>query len=177
MKAVDAVKRAIHAISTVLVWISGITLFGISALSFINVFGRYVLQMPIKGTEEICAMCLIVIIFGALPYATIIRRHIVVDALTSLFPRALQAAVAGACSVLCCLFSALLTWKLMGRGITLLATSSTFSAILHIPYGPFYLYAALSCAILALEFLIDASLRFADMLHPATLPAEGGDQA
>jgi TRAP-type C4-dicarboxylate transport system permease small subunit len=50
-------------------------------LTVVDVVGRYLFNRPVPGTSEIIEYLLAILVFGALPLATLRREHIVVDIL------------------------------------------------------------------------------------------------
>ena len=66
--------------------IAAICLFGMMALTFINVVARYFFNRPIAGGEEIQAFLLGFIIFGGIPLVTYHQRHIAVRSFAGVSP-------------------------------------------------------------------------------------------
>jgi len=64
---------------TALKIILAISLFGMAAITFVDVVGRYVFSAPIPGTFEIVGLLMGVVTFTALPLITRTQGHITVD--------------------------------------------------------------------------------------------------
>ena len=75
-----AARRCVGTIAAISLWI-------LVLLTFADVFGRDVLSAPVAGAYEITEFLMGVIIFAALPAATLNREHIVVDLFDALTPR------------------------------------------------------------------------------------------
>lgn len=55
------------------------TLFGMAAITFVDVIGRYVFSAPVPGTFEIVGLLMGVVTFSALPLITRAQAHITVE--------------------------------------------------------------------------------------------------
>ena len=64
---------------TALKIVLAISLFGMAAITFVDVVGRYVFSAPIPGTFEIVGLLMGVVTFTALPLITRTQGHITVD--------------------------------------------------------------------------------------------------
>jgi TRAP-type C4-dicarboxylate transport system permease small subunit len=65
-------------------------LFAMTAITFVDVVGRYFFNSPVNGAQEMISVLLGLGIFLALPTVTYKRAHITVDVLDALTPRHLQ---------------------------------------------------------------------------------------
>ena len=123
--------------------IAAVCLFGMMALTFINVVARYFFNRPIAGGEEIQAFLLGFIIFGGIPLVTYHQRHIAVRSFAAL-PKggalfAQRVFVLG----LTGFGFAFIGYLLYLQGAQL-EEEGTLSTFLQIPEAPFaYIFAAL----------------------------------
>lgn len=60
-------------------WIAGVTLFFLMALTFVDVISRSLFSAPLNFSGEVTEIALAVIVFAALPMATLQGNHIAVD--------------------------------------------------------------------------------------------------
>lgn len=130
----------------------GVTVFGMMALTFVDVAGRYVFNAPLGGAKELTEVLLALMVFGAAPLVTTSRTHIT----TSLFESALRGTVLrvrnAAVSIVSAVCCGVLAWRLWAQGAAM-GEMSGGTPLLGVPLAPiFYAMAILSgvCAILAL---------------------------
>jgi TRAP-type transport system small permease protein len=64
-----------------LAWLGAALVFGMMALTFVDVVGRYFLNAPVSGSAEATELMLAVIVFAGLPLAAAAREHIQIDLL------------------------------------------------------------------------------------------------
>ncbi len=70
-----AVKRLDGALKIVI----ALSVFGMAALTFVDVIGRYFFNAPIPGTFETVGLLLGIVAFATFPLVTIHEKHITVD--------------------------------------------------------------------------------------------------
>jgi TRAP-type transport system small permease protein len=141
--------------------LAGSALFGIMALTLVDVGGRKLASASVPGSLELTELLMVVVIFAGLPLVSLRGEHVVFDSLDPLLARALRRAqgllvdlvVAGLLGGL----SALM-WDKAGQ----MADYGDTTAQLHIPQAPFV---ALMGALLALTALVHLLLAFAPTTH------------
>lgn len=161
MKVFKTLADWLHKISNVGVWISGFTLFFIAAFIFIDVFARYLFNSPIKGSQEIVELVIVVVLYFGLPYSTYKRAHVRVDALTSKFPPTIKDITLGIMDILCAFLCAAICYQLYRQTGNIMARG-TASNILRIPHWPFYVVAVIGNFFLTFEFLADGIRYFVE---------------
>lgn len=72
--------------------LSAATLFGIMALTLVDVVSRKLLAGSVPGSLEVTELLLVVVIFAGLPLVSLRGEHVVFDSLDPLLPRALKRA-------------------------------------------------------------------------------------
>src|SRR6266498_1423959 len=81
-------NRAVSIAQVVLRLAAGILLVGLALLTLLDVLGRYVFSMPVRGAVELTEALMVGIIFTGILLATQARQHVTVDLLTmTLGPR------------------------------------------------------------------------------------------
>lgn len=130
----------------------GVTVYGMMAITFIDVAGRYLFNAPLGGAKELTEVLLALMVFGAAPLVVVTRSHIT----TALFESALKGGVLkvrngviAAVSALCC---GVLAWRLWAQAVAM-AELKGGTPLLGVPLAPiFYAMAVLSgiCAVLTL---------------------------
>lgn len=115
--------------------ISALPVALIVALTFVDVFGRYVFAAPVRGSMEIIEQAMALVIFTALPLVTRQRQHVSV----SLFDRQPQGIARRIRTTLCDAIStlalAVLTWRLLVQALDD-RESGAASVVLGLPQAP-----------------------------------------
>jgi TRAP-type C4-dicarboxylate transport system permease small subunit len=68
---------------------ASVLLFGMMALTFVDVVARYLLNRPIRGGFEITELALLVLIFAGLPLVSHADEHVTMDFIDRMLPRRL----------------------------------------------------------------------------------------
>ena len=107
-------NRAVSIAQVVLKFAAGIFLVALSLLTLLDVLGRYVFNMPVRGAVELTEALMVGVIFTGIVLATQARQHVTVDLLVmALGPRG-RRIQAGFALLLAACVSALLgavTWS------------------------------------------------------------------
>ena len=85
--------NAIHSVSNIFAWISGIALLSMAVLTFVDVFGRYVFNKPVKGSQELVELLMVITLYYGMANATHLRKHITVDAILIKFSKFIQSII------------------------------------------------------------------------------------
>ncbi|MCX7561726.1 TRAP transporter small permease [Sulfitobacter sp. F26204] len=85
-----AAAPAARLIRTAVAVACSVMLLAIMAVTTIDVFGRYVFDIPLKGGTELTELLLVSIIFVGLPAICLDDGHVKVDLITERLPRTLQ---------------------------------------------------------------------------------------
>ena len=129
---------------------ASVILFGMMALTFVDVVLRYVFNRPLRGAFEVTELMLLVLIFAGLPLVSHADEHVTMDFIDRLLgPRArdaLRRAVEAGCAAL--MF--FLTWLMWLKAGTIAGYGDT-TDVLKILVGPFVYFMA---AMIALAGLI-----------------------
>ena len=82
--------RIIARLSGALKFLIAISVFGMAALTFVDVIGRYFFNAPIPGTFELVGLLLGIVAFATFPLVTIQENHITVDLFDNFFRGAVR---------------------------------------------------------------------------------------
>jgi TRAP-type C4-dicarboxylate transport system permease small subunit len=159
-------KWLTEAAERALGWMTGLTLFAMMALTFVDVCGRYLFNAPIPGAFEITQLLLAVIVFTALPIVTGREEHVSI----SLVDHVLSGAAKKVQCVVVCLIGAvgvgylsLMLWQQGER----LARYGDYTAYLKLQLAPYAFLMAVFCGVssaillwLALRYLRTPAERF-----------------
>lgn len=147
--------------------LSGLALFAIMVLTFLDVTGRKLLGHSITGSLELTELLMVVVIFGALPLVSERGEHVVFDSLDAILPDALQKIQRALVHLLCAAALISLAWLMWQTGNDFVTSGET-TAQLKILKAPFIHGMGLLCGFTG---LIHLSLMFKPLNHEET---EGG---
>ncbi len=129
--------------------IAALALFGIMALTFVDVAGRKAISQSVPGALELTELLMVVVIFAGLPLVSLQGEHVVFDSLDAWLPamwRRVQAVVIDALCALALAGVAMLLWTKAGQ----MAQYGDTTAQLKIPQAPFVYLMSLLCGLTAL---------------------------
>lgn len=134
--------------------IVGIGVVGVlTCLTVADVLGRYLFRRPVLGTTELTEYMMTVIVFLALAWCAVKKRHIMVDIIiTRLAPR-VRAVLSSITYTLTLGVLVIITWQCTLESIAT-QQSPKASAILNIRAYPFYWIMAAGFAVLCLVVLV-----------------------
>jgi TRAP-type C4-dicarboxylate transport system permease small subunit len=160
---------AVRWTAMVLDWGAGIVLFGVMAMTCIDVIARYFFESPLSVTTDYTRLGMALIVFTVFPAICWFEEHICVDILDPVFPKRLV----NARQVIINLLAAVGLGYIAGR-IWFIADRakskgdlSEFSAV---PTAPFYYYISILVGVAALALLLNAA-RYARRRGPMSPPA------
>lgn len=136
-------------LSSLLAGVSAVTLFAMMLLTFTDVFARKFLPSSVTGAVELTELLMMVMIYSALPLASIAGEHIVFDLLDRVVPQAVlrwQHRISHGITALIFGGAAWLVWS---RAVRTLAQGDQTSA-LEIKIAPYQYMAAVMLALTAL---------------------------
>ena len=123
-------------------------LFGIMALTLVDVSGRKLLSHSVPGSLELTELLMVVVIFAALPLVSLRGEHVVFDSLDALLPRWLQRLQQAAVDLFCLLALLGLAWLMWVKAGQMVEYGDT-TAQLKLSLGPFVYLMSLLCAVTA----------------------------
>jgi len=116
--------------------LAAVALFGIMALTLVDVAGRKFLSASVPGSLELTELLLVVVIFAGLPLVSLAGEHVVFDSLDPWLPRAVRRVQRLLVNVLCVAALAGMAW-LMWQKAGQMASYGDTTAQLKLPLGPF----------------------------------------
>lgn len=135
-------------LSTLCGVLAALALFGIMALTLVDVSGRKLLSASVPGSLELTELLLVIVIFAGLPLVSLNGEHVVFDSLDPLLPRWFQR-VQQIVVDLCCAAALLgLAWLMWTKGSQMIEYNDQ-TAQLQIPLGPFVYVMSALCAVTA----------------------------
>jgi len=150
-------------------WIAGASLFGMMALTFVDVLCRKFFDTSIPGSLEVTELLMFGVIFAGLPLTSLRGEHVLFDLLDHFLPEALRR-VQGLLSHLIC--TALLAggaWLVFVRAARTAEQGDT-TAQLQLALAPWYYAAGVLIALTALMHLV---LAFRPLAEADDTPTAG----
>ena len=117
-------------------------LFGMMVLTFFDVVGRYLLNMPIRGAFEITELGLVVLIFAGLPLVSHADEHVTMDFIDRILPEPLVHVWIRVVHALCAAIMFFLAWQVWLKADRIASYSDT-TDVLRITIGPFVYFMSL----------------------------------
>jgi TRAP-type C4-dicarboxylate transport system permease small subunit len=140
---------------------AGAALFGIMALTLVDVSGRKLFSHSVPGSLELTELLMVVVIFAALPLVSLRGEHVVFDSLDAWLPRWLQRLQQGIVDLFCLAALLGLAWLMWSKAGQMVEYGDT-TAQLKLPLGPFVYLMSVLCALTA---LVHGLLMFQPVAH------------
>ena len=148
------IRRFAYPISKILNSIGAWALMGITFLTSIDVFLRYLFARPIRGTYEVTEFILCVLVFFGLAYTAARKGNVSVLLILSLLPQRARAVVDSINYFLSMGLICVMAWRGFVQAKIYWHQNLT-SAILHVPIFPLLFVVALGSGVLFLILLAD----------------------
>ncbi len=135
--------------------LAGMALFGIMALTLVDVAGRKFFSASLPGALEVTELLMVAVIFAGLPLVSLHREHVVFDSLDRVLPAALRRVQRVVVDALCAAALAGvagLMWVKAGQ----LGGWGDTTAQLELPLAPFVYAMSLLCALTAAVHAVHA---------------------
>ena len=135
-----------HWASRTLGLVSALTLFAMMVLTFVDVWGRYLLRQPVFGGYEVTEFLMGVLIFSGLPILCAREGHVSIDIFDTLMPEKWRRPQRAAVNLISAAVLGVLAWRMFIQAGELWRNNEV-TMTLKIPHGPFaLLFAVLSAA-------------------------------
>ncbi len=126
--------------------VTALTLFAMMVLTFVDVWGRYLLRKPVFGGYEVTEFLMGVLIFSGLPILCAREGHVSIDVFDTLIPRNWRRRQLLAVNLVSAAALGVLSWRMFVQAGELWRNNEV-TMTLKIPHGPFaLLFAVLSAA-------------------------------
>ena len=110
----------------------------------------YQFGVPIKGTPEISEFMIVTVIFLALAWCAVTRKHVRVDLIVSHFPSRTQAILDSITLLAALVVYGIMTWRSVLESMEVYAETS----ILRVPHAPFYWIMTFGLALFCLSIVV-----------------------
>ena len=115
--------------------IVALAMFGMMAVTFIDVVGRYLFSRPLPGSSELVQVLMAAMIGAALPIVTGAREHVSMDLLSGLFRGAARRALEVAIDLFSTAVLAFLAMRLWDQAVNL-QRAKAGTLYLDVPIAP-----------------------------------------
>ena len=165
-KLCRVVEGSIHAVTHVFRRLSYVGIAAMLLLVCADVFGRTFLDQSVKGTVELVELLNATLVFFALAYVTLQKRHVEITLVVSRWSQRAQARLSIFTSLVTAAMMALIAWQLGLRSWeTFVATYKWQTGTLGIWFSPFVFIASLGCAVMVLESLVILAHSIAEVMR------------
>jgi TRAP-type C4-dicarboxylate transport system permease small subunit len=106
------------------------------ALTFCDVTGRYLLNRPVRGGQEVTELAMLILIFAGLPLVAHADEHVTMDFIDRLLPPRLLGAWIRIMHVVCAAIMFFLAWQIWIKA-AYTAGVGDYTDVVHILYAPF----------------------------------------
>ena len=131
---------------------AAILLFGLMALTTVDVIGRYVFNRPLRGAFEVTELLLLTLIFAGLPLASRAGEHVTLDFIDQLLGRRGSSLLARAVDLVCGALILGLAWRVWVKAGKIAGYGDT-TEVLRLPVGPFVYFMAAMVAVTGIVHL------------------------
>ena len=160
----DIYRRVVTVLVKALALCSGIGVLVMMAVTCGDIIGRK-FGHSITGAVDIVQVAACVAAICALPYTTAVKGHIAVEVFSQKFPRTVRAILDGLWRIAVMLMYAIMSWRCIVYGCTLLKRHSSTLTI-HIPLFWVLWVMSVCCAIMALVKLYNLTHPGKEMMKP-----------
>jgi len=147
-------KRVIEPVGRGSAFVAAATLCVVVLLIVVDVTGRYVLRMPVRGSVELVEVMMIIIIFGGMAATALAKGHVRVDVLIGRFPPTAQLVITACANLLTVGIVAIISWRNFAEGLYL-ESSHYVTLMLQLPLWTFAIVSSFFIGVFAIAFLVD----------------------
>jgi TRAP-type C4-dicarboxylate transport system permease small subunit len=129
--------------------LAALALLALSAVTVIDVVGRYVFRAPIGGADELTVFLMAIGVYAVLPRVSWREEHVAVDLIDLFYPKRWIGLRQLALNAVSAAFMAMVTWRMWiiaGR----MLEDNEVTMFLRLPKGPLAYFFCVMCAITTL---------------------------
>lgn len=163
----EALQRFTDVVTRLLMIVGGVALFAMMLHITADVFFKYAFNSPIVGTLEIVARYyMVLVVFLPIAFVQLSRQHLMVEVFTLSLPPRYVAFLDGVVAIVGIVYSAILTWLVLGQAIDQTARREFYSiTYFDLPTWPsrwvLPISFALLCVVMVLQSISDLRRAFA----------------
>lgn len=160
-----AAQRFLSVLERVLSLVVAIILFGMMALTVVDVGGRYFFNRPLLGAFEITEVLLGIMVFCGFPLVALARENITVDLLDTALPLPLRHVRDGIVSLLCAAAMAFISFHVWRKAVDAAEYGDT-TATLLLPMAPVMYLMSVMSAVTAVILVVLGIVEFLSTRKP-----------
>jgi TRAP-type C4-dicarboxylate transport system permease small subunit len=158
---ISPLLNSLELSSLVVFLVAALVISFIVLLVFLDVCGRFLLNSPLRGSNELVEQAMGVLAGFSITYAVVQNGHVALDLLVGRFPKIAKDILQRAFSLVGCVVTAVLAYRLCILGFSDLKYGWT--AVLHINMAPFTFIFAGGMFLCSLTLLIGTIWPWAGM--------------
>lgn len=136
---------------------AALLLFGLMAVTTVDVIGRYLLNWPLRGGFEITELLLLALIFAGLPLVSRADEHVTMDFIDAALGARARVLLRRLVDVVCGLIILALSYRVWLRAEKIAGYGDT-TDVLKIPVAPFVYFMAVMVAVTGIVHIVKAFL-------------------
>jgi len=125
---------------------AALLLFGMMALTTVDVIGRYRFNLPVRGAFEITELLLLTLIFAGLPLASRAGEHVTLDFVDMLLGPKGRSFLQRTVDLVCGVLILGLAWRVWVKAGTIAGYGDT-TDVLRVPVAPFVYFMTVMVAV------------------------------
>lgn len=175
-----ALGGAVDFVSRKMAWLSAAAVLAVFVLVVVDVFGRYFFNHPVKGSNDIGELTLVLVAYFAMAFTQLNKEHVRVTLVWSKLPPKGKLIGDGIAFLFGAVVYALISWNLAVRAWRLIAgtyPSSSQSPVLGIPHIPFVIVAVVGGVAFTLALMADSVRAWAKLAQPTEPPKQSALQS
>src|SRR5262245_31790705 len=131
---------------------AAILLFGLMALTTVDVVSRYFFNWPLRGAFEVTELLLLTLIFAGLPLASRVDEHVTLDFIDALLGTTGRSLLRRAVDLVCGVIILGLAWRVWVKAGKIAGYGDT-TDVLRLPVAPFVYFMTLMVLVTGLVHL------------------------
>ena len=148
------IEKTVHTIARWLNWLAASAIVVVMFIVCVNVLGRGIFGIPLKGTVDMVSLLGAFVIAGAIAYTQVLKGHIRITLFIELLPHPIRTILACLIDLVGMVLFGIISWQ------TILFAKGTheigeLSEVLKIPIAPFTVMVSVGCMVLTLVLLAD----------------------
>lgn len=141
-----------RAIDALLGGVAGIILFGMMALTFVDVFMRYVVGDSIRGSFEITELMMVILIFAGMPLVSRKDEHVTVDLVAHALPTSVQRVLQVFANLVCGAALLGMSWLMLRKANEIVGYGDVTAALRVVLWPYVYFMSALALVTALIHF-------------------------
>ena len=148
------IEKSANLIARWLNWLACLAIVAVMVIVCINVLGRGIFGIPLKGTVDIVSLLGVLVIGGAISYTQVLKGHIRITLLIDKLPEKARSILTALVDLVGMVLFAIVSWQTILFAIGT-HENGELSEVLKLPITPFAFIVSAGCISLTLVLLVD----------------------